>query len=229
MSELDFKVYGLKEPDTERIRYVGITKNRLKDRLRQHVGDKNKRHKSNWIKNLKQRGLRPEVELLEDGLSFEQAIKKEVEYIKMFKSFGAKLVNATDGGEGTIGYKLSDEHKEILRKKAIAGIDQLHEYRKLSNEKLRGVARTTEVKKKISLSVKGFKHSEEAKAKMRAHWATHKNPSIGRVWSDEERNRRSKHWNTKNFNKKRNEPSLLQFLKQTENIDSDSIVNKKLT
>ena len=35
--------------------------------------------------------------------------KYKSKYIKMFKSFGAKLKNLTDGGEGTTGYKHTKE------------------------------------------------------------------------------------------------------------------------
>jgi len=120
--ELDklYKIYALLEPNTELVRYVGLTRKSLKERLRKHLSEKLRgkkaTYKYNWIQSLKEKNLKPEIILLEDNLTLDEANKKEIIYIKTFKSFGAKLVNVSIGGNcGASGYKHSDELKEYFR------------------------------------------------------------------------------------------------------------------
>jgi hypothetical protein len=47
------------------------------------------------VKNAK----RPTIELLEENLTLEQALEKEVFYIKFYKSAGVNLTNSTEGGD----------------------------------------------------------------------------------------------------------------------------------
>jgi group I intron endonuclease len=58
-----------------------------------------------------------EVEILFDDLTWEEACIKEQEFIKLYgrQDLGlGPLVNMTDGGEGTIGHKPSEETKKKL-------------------------------------------------------------------------------------------------------------------
>lgn len=57
-----------------------------------------------------------EVEILFDELSWEQAGKKEIEFIALYgkKENGGILANLTDGGGGIIGYKHSEEAKRKI-------------------------------------------------------------------------------------------------------------------
>lgn len=54
------------------------------------------------------------VEIILDDLTWEQACEKEIEFITLYgrkdKCLGT-LSNLTDGGEGTIGYIVSEEKK----------------------------------------------------------------------------------------------------------------------
>jgi len=59
-----------------------------------------------------------DVEVLFDDLSWEEACEKEVEFIALYGRRDKKkgtLVNMTDGGEGTVGYRHTDETKEKCR------------------------------------------------------------------------------------------------------------------
>ena len=59
-----------------------------------------------------------EVQILKEDLSWEEACELEcilIEYYGRRDLGTGTLVNMTDGGEGTLGYELTDEHKEILR------------------------------------------------------------------------------------------------------------------
>jgi len=151
-------IYSLNEPDTETVRYIGLTGKTLKERLWGHTSkSKLKTRKASWILSLKNKGTKPDIILIEDGLSLEEAKKKEVHYILMFKSFGARLVNGTAGGDGLFnctqevrdkigaahrGKKLSPEHERI--KKAM-----FHVYEKYDPEILN--------KYSIKLAIEAYK------------------------------------------------------------------------
>lgn len=62
-----------------------------------------------------------DVEILMDGLSWEQAQDKEVEFIALYKRkiHGGSLCNYTDGGGGSVGLMVSNETKEKQRLKKL--------------------------------------------------------------------------------------------------------------
>jgi hypothetical protein len=155
-----YKIYALLEPNTELVRYVGLTKKSLKERLRKHLNEKLRgkkaTYKYNWIQSLKEKGLKPEIILLEDNLNLEEANEKEIVYIKTFKSFGAKLVNISIGGNcGASGYKHSEELKEYFR--------ELNKGRFVSQETRDKLSKS--LKGKTSWN-KGIPMSENAKLKL---------------------------------------------------------------
>ena len=73
-----------------------------------------------------------------------EALDHEMLLISCFKDMGYKLANMTDGGEGTSGYKHSDETKLKMSKKSLS----------------------IETKEKIGLAHLGMKRSVEAKQNM---------------------------------------------------------------
>jgi group I intron endonuclease len=108
------KIYSLRDPREESIRYIGLTTRELNKRLNEHLSIDCKFYKGNWIKSILKNNLIPIIELIEDNLTLENAKLKEKQYILLYKSLGAKLTNLTNGGEGTSGYKHSNITKEIL-------------------------------------------------------------------------------------------------------------------
>jgi hypothetical protein len=75
-------------------------------------------------KNIARKGY--DVEVLFKDLSWEEACEKEVEFIALYGRRDRKkgpLVNMTDGGEGTVGYRHTDETKEKCR---LAAKNQVH-------------------------------------------------------------------------------------------------------
>ncbi len=104
-------IYGLCEPDTGYLRYVGKS-NDPKKRFANHLCPIDKSHRTSWIKNLKTRGLRPEMFIIEeiDRSSWEEA---ERFWICYFKAIGCPLINATLGGDGVSG--VTEQTKEKLR------------------------------------------------------------------------------------------------------------------
>jgi len=91
-------IYGLEDPTTDEIRYVGKTTN-LKNRYYQHVSncDDVNHHKKNWIQGLKNKGLKPKLIILEktDEKRWE---KREKYWIKTLLDIGCPLTNISAGG-----------------------------------------------------------------------------------------------------------------------------------
>jgi len=92
-------IYGLQCPITEQIRYIGKS-NKPKKRYTNHLNDKNDYHRNRWINKLKSLGLKPMLVIIDevDECFWEEF---EIKYIRLFKSFGADLVNTTGGGDFT--------------------------------------------------------------------------------------------------------------------------------
>jgi len=143
--ENNYKIYCLKEPDTELVRYIGLTGCSIEKRFKEHIKCNDKSRRRNWIYSLKSKGVKPTIGLIEDGLNLKDACNKEIEYIKLFKSVGAILVNSAIGGQrGMTGYKHSEETK---RKQS--------ESRKGTPAWNKGIPASEEAKIKLSESKKG--------------------------------------------------------------------------
>jgi hypothetical protein len=100
----DMFIYGLFDPRTREIRYVGQTAKGIA-RAWQHCGihalkiDKNN-HKRGWIQQLQAVGLKYEVDVLERCSSYEALDEAEVFWIKHLLDIGVKLTNKSLGGVG---------------------------------------------------------------------------------------------------------------------------------
>lgn len=92
-------IYGLQDPVTKQVRYIGATKNSLKTRLQGHLGNNDGTHRYHWIKSLLSKGIRPEIFLIEK-VKRDDWEESERFWISYFKYIGANLVNGTDGGGG---------------------------------------------------------------------------------------------------------------------------------
>ena len=120
-----------------------------------------------------------EVEILMDGLTREEAFKKEREFIKLYgrKDNGTGILcNKTNGGNGQSGWKISEETRKKMGKS------------QLGNKKY--LLRTTpqeEINKKVSQANKGRKRTEEAIQKMRDYYKTHEHPNKGKKMCEEGR------------------------------------------
>jgi len=151
------KIYNLTTPDGE-IRYVGKTASCVKKRLMRHIADARrggKGHKCYWIRTLLSRGEEPGLyvigEVPGNGDLAEQIC------IGAARALGARLTNATDGGEGTPGVRVSAETRAKL------------------SEAHKGRGRSAETRAKIATANKGRKRSAATRAKMsesaRKRWA----------------------------------------------------------
>jgi len=92
-------IYGLKDPDTQEIRYIGKSntpKTRYYGHLALHVADVNL-HKKRWIAKLREDGKRPELVILEK-VKDEEWEDREKWWIKYGRDQGWKLTNIAEGG-----------------------------------------------------------------------------------------------------------------------------------
>ena len=96
-------IYALRCPKTNRVRYIGKTGVSLADRFSGHLCEARKgnhRPVCRWIRKLLRQGLKPIPEVLQECLPG-MLDASEQEWIAQFRADGAKLLNATDGGEAT--------------------------------------------------------------------------------------------------------------------------------
>ena len=174
-SPLTWIIYTLKNPRTNEVRYVGWTSRTANRRMNQHIQDaviRAKCHRTKWILSLLSVGIRPVMEVVESG-SGEGWAEAERLWIASFRANGARLVNATEGGEGTLGYVMKPED---VARRSKAARDRGH---KLSPERLknlieaarafnRGRKWTNERRAASAQSRKGIPRTPEAIENMKA-------------------------------------------------------------
>lgn len=96
-----YKVYKLLDPETFQVRYIGITKQTLENRLQGHYNHKDNPHMQNWLSLFKRKGKRVIIELIVDNLSLVDACKEEVRLIEQIgrSCLGlGSLINISSGG-----------------------------------------------------------------------------------------------------------------------------------
>lgn len=168
-------IYALKDPETRRIRYIGKADS-LKKRLAGHLADKYRCHRTNWISELKSRGLLPEMEVLLIVPDSEWA-EWEITFIASARAMGMDLTNETLGGDGPwSGRKQPPEMiakrvaKITGRPSKLRGRPQTPEHRAAISASLTGVPKSKEHSEKVGRAHRGRKQSEEHREKnRRAH------------------------------------------------------------
>jgi group I intron endonuclease len=138
-------IYGLLDPITKIIHYVGYSSNKKK-RLYDHCYHKNgTKEKRIWISRLKKQGLQPIMEVIQEYLTAEELPEAERFWFEYFKLVGAELYNDPHyvGGGSMKGRTHTEETKLKLRIKRIG------------KTPMKGRAHTKESKQKISHSNKG--------------------------------------------------------------------------
>lgn len=108
-------IYGLIDPLTEELRYIGQTILKVNYRYKHHIyNSKNnpKAYVNCWIKSLLNKNLKPEliiIDYVESDLDF-----WEIFYIQYFKSIGSDLTNISKGGAFRGGFKHTEEYKKRM-------------------------------------------------------------------------------------------------------------------
>lgn len=145
-------IYGLADPRTGRIRYIGKSIRPI-ERLGNHVNEPTSQcHRSHWLAELKALGLSPALVILEAVPSDKSWQQAERVWIASGRSSGWPLVNNTDGGDGVAG--LSSESRARIAR-AWTG----RKHRPETIEKLRSARKnfrhTAETRKRMSEARKG--------------------------------------------------------------------------
>jgi hypothetical protein len=100
-------VYGLFDPRTGELRYVGRTSVGASRRLSAHLTAAKRKGRrtrvANWVRSLLDVGETPTMDTLEEFCSFPECSLGETFYVCYFRYIGCDLVNLTDGGEGVQG------------------------------------------------------------------------------------------------------------------------------
>lgn len=106
-------IYGLIDPDSLMIRYIGKSCSGL-NRPRNHraaakrVRNREETHKARWIRSLLSRGLEYEIVILDETVP-EALYDLEQWWIVYGRALGWPLTNLTDGGPGNLGWKMPSE------------------------------------------------------------------------------------------------------------------------
>lgn len=172
-----FIVYIYRYPETKEPFYIGKgTKGQYRERnhlyeARKFLGKKipngkvYNRMKIGIIQEILKQGMEPLIEIYLETKSEQKAKDTEIEMIAKFgrRDIGTGILsNMTDGGDGTSGYTLSDEHKKAISESK-KGATQSEETKRLISKKAKGRKMSTETKEKISNTLTGIKRSEEFK------------------------------------------------------------------
>jgi hypothetical protein len=110
-------IYGLVDPISKKLRYVGQTRRGFK-RIREHwrasvLSKEARTHKTRWIKSLVVKGLTPSVVVFQEFEDDSWLNEAEVLWLRYLKSCGHPLTNLTEGGGGIVGW----HHSESTKKK----------------------------------------------------------------------------------------------------------------
>ncbi len=146
----NFLVYGLTDPRTGEIRYVGKSSAGL-SRPRAHRTPKrlaaDQTHKGRWIRSLHATGLDYEITVLQECADSDSLVAAEIAWIAEARAAGWPLTNLAAGGEGwSVGMK---HRPESIAKTAAA-------HRGKKNPLIT----------KFRFDWTGHKHSAETRAKM---------------------------------------------------------------
>lgn len=165
-----FYIYYLtSEVDNYNPRYVGYTTN-LEKRLKEHLKGRNyeKSYKSNWIKSLFSKGIKPIIKEIEVVDNLDDALLRESFYIEEYnKEF--TLTNSTSGGE------VSKTFIDDVRNKISNSLKEYYKHNdnwcKGKRYKLSEESRLSMLEKQGDKSGKnnnfyGKKHSDESKKKI---------------------------------------------------------------
>ena len=161
--------------------YIGLTTRTLEQRWKQHIYESNKQDSWEWNTPLgnaiKKYGKDLfQVFVLEECSSETELKQKEIQLIRERKSLASETgYNLTLGGDGRLGYKLSEETKRKIgegNKGKTYTAESLEKMSVAAKKRcvgkpspMDGKKHTEESKQKIISFLTGRKHSEESKRK----------------------------------------------------------------
>lgn len=168
MKEIKYTIYKLIDPETNEVRYIGLTFNTLKQRLKSHYSEKSKSHKSNWVQKLRSKGLKPIIESIESNISsYDEVCNKEIYYINKYKSEGHRLTNMASGGNKN--KKMSDETRKKMSESAKNRKFKLvlsEETKKILSEKAKQRFKDNNEREKIRIKNKKYEANKTKQQKL---------------------------------------------------------------
>ncbi len=166
-------IYGLCDPITKQLRYVGKTINPDR-RLKDHLRNKKRNHLSCWIGSLLKQDKHPEIFVIEkiDSSEWQEA---ERFWISYFRYIGADLVNGSYGGLGGSkkGHRFSPEGRARINAATSAAC--------------KGKSLSPEHRKKLRSAKLGKKQRPETVEKRRLKLSGSNNPNFGKAKSEEQK------------------------------------------
>ena len=187
-------IYGLIDPRTQELRYIGKTNKKPEKRLKEHLECRGQGHKINWIKDILASGSTPEIFVIEDVPEHEWQDSERF-WISYFRYIGSNLTNVGNGGYGGTttpetrakigaaqrGMKRSEVAKihyrqstsfhrpeiQMLGRMAQSGKPMSDEQKEKIRQIATGRKFSEETKKKLSKMRIGRKHKQESIEKMR--------------------------------------------------------------
>ncbi len=116
-----YSIYSLKESGSDVVKYIGLTKQDIKNRLAQHIyksrSAKRKNRAQAWIISCLNSGNEIKISIIEKNIdNLDLAITRESYFIKYYRKLNHSILNETDGGscayDGSYwkGRKQSAEH-----------------------------------------------------------------------------------------------------------------------
>lgn len=163
-------IYGLFDPLTKELRYIGYTSNMTR-RYWQHYSPESLEadtHKNNWLKSLLTQGLKAEMIVLERYQTAEELPQAEIRSIAQHRQSGCKLTNGTNGGDGGatwFGRSHTKETKDKISAKAV-GRTHTEEAKKKMSEDRKGRSVSENHRKNLSAALMGHEVSEEIRQKI---------------------------------------------------------------
>src|SRR5258708_6488621 len=93
-------IYALLDPETNEIRYIGKADDPQK-RFSRHLWERDDTHKQRWIRDLRSRGLKPLLQIIEE-IPFALWQERECYWIAFYRTQGCHLTNSAIGGWGGV-------------------------------------------------------------------------------------------------------------------------------
>ena len=155
-------IYALRDPRSLLIRYIGKSI-RPRERVSNHLQDRSVTYRTNWLRSLRTKKLRPLLEILEEVAQDCDWRERERWWIAEAKRLGWPLTNCTSGGDG-----VPDLPPEIRAKISATWIGRKH--KPSTRAKIGAASRkrrhSEEHKKKMSEKFKGREFSPEWRSKI---------------------------------------------------------------
>ncbi len=158
-------IYGVSDPRTDEIRYVGVTKQLLRDRALSHAYSKGRSHRSRWFQKLRSEGIVPHFFILQELDDNEDWADAEQFWIAYWKFLGARLINRSLGGGGPKGLIRSKETREKMRQNALRQFSDPVAKAKCVDA-MRAARRTPESRKRTSIASIEIQNRPEVKRKI---------------------------------------------------------------